>query len=205
VSHDVTLDARTDAELWRAVVAGDLPAFAEVHARHVDRIYRHCFARLGNRSDAEEAVNQVFLEAWRKRGRLEVGDGGVVPWLLAVAGNVARNHLRGRRRHALLVDRLLRHRHGSGLADGADVDARLDADRHTAVLRGALARLRPLSQDVVALCAIEGLSYREAADVLGIPVGTVRSRLSRAKATLRQALDAAGVTEQVRGEGSHDA
>jgi RNA polymerase sigma-70 factor (ECF subfamily) len=206
VSHDVTLDARTDAELWRAVVAGDVPAFGEVHARHVDRVYRHCYARLGSRSDAEEAANQVFLEVWRKRGRLEVGEGGVVPWLLAVAGNVARNQLRGRRRHALLVDRLVRHRgrHGAG-GDSADIDARLDAGRHTAVLRGALAKLRPLSQDVVALCAIEGLSYREAADVLGIPVGTVRSRLSRAKSTLRQALDMAGVTGSLGQEGSHDA
>jgi RNA polymerase sigma factor (sigma-70 family) len=196
-----------------SVVAGDLPAFAEVHARHVDRVYRHCYARLGNRSDAEEAVNQVFLEAWRKRGRLEIGDGGVLPWLLAVAGNVARNYLRGRRRHALLVSRLLWHRgrHGDGQADGtdgtdgADIDARLDADRHTAVLRAALARLRPVSQDVVALCAIEGLSYHEAADVLRIPAGTVRSRLSRAKAALRQALDAAGVTGEAFEEGSHDA
>lgn len=199
----MTLNARTDADLWRAVVAGDLPAFAEVHARHVDRVYRHCYARLGNRSDAEEAANQVFLEAWRKRARIEVGEGGVVPWLLAVAGNVARNHLRGRRRAVALVNRL--HHPGTGHDHGADVDARLDADRHAAALRRALATLRPLSQDVVALCAIEGLSYREAAEVLGIPIGTVRSRLSRAKSTLRKALEADGVTEGDPREENHDA
>lgn len=199
----MTLNARTDAELWRAVVAGDVSAFAEVHARHVDRVYRHCYARLGNRSDAEEAANQVFLEAWRKRGRIEVGDGGVVPWLLAVAGNVARNHLRGRRRAVALVSRL--HLPGTGHDHGADVDARLDAGRHAAALRRALARLRPLSQDVVALCAIEGFSYSEAAEALGIPVGTVRSRLSRAKSTLREALEADGVTGGDPREGNDDA
>jgi len=199
----MTLDARSDAELWRAVVDADVAAFAEVHTRHVDRVYRHCYARLGNRADAEEAANQVFLEAWRKRGRLEVGDGGVVPWLLAVAGNVTRNHLRTRRRAVALVNRLPPP--GPGHDHGADVDARLDADRHAAALRRALARLRPLNQDVVALCAIEGLSYREAAEVLGIPVGTVRSRLSRARSALRAALDADGVTGQVLGEGNDDA
>ena len=199
----MTLGARTDAVLWRAVVAGDVLAFAEVHARHVDRVYRHCYARLGNRPDAEEAANQVFLEAWRKRGRLEVGEGGVGPWLLAGAGDVTRNHLRGRRRAVALVHRL--HLPRIGHDDGAEVDARLDADRHAAALRRALSRLRPLSQDVVALCAIEDLSYREAAEVLSIPVGTVRSRLHRAKSALRKALQAEGITDAIFEEGNGDA
>jgi RNA polymerase sigma factor (sigma-70 family) len=199
----MTVGARTDAALWRAVVAGDVLTFAEVHVRHVDRVYRHCYARLGNHPDAEEAANQVFLEAWRKRDRLDVGEGGIVPWLLAVAGNVTRNHLRGRRRAVALVHRL--HLPRAGHDHGADVDARLDADRHADALRGALRRLRPLSQDVVALCAIEDLSYREAAEVLGIPVGTVRSRLNRAKSALRKELRARGVTEAIFEEGTGDA
>ncbi|WP_460406540.1 RNA polymerase sigma factor [Actinophytocola sediminis] len=204
MSHDPTLSERADADLWRAVAAGDVQAFAAVHARHVDRVYRHCYARLGNRADAEEAANQVFLEAWRKRDRLVVGDDGVVAWLLAVAGNVARNRLRGRRREVSLLGRL-RHRPWPDEEDRADLDARLEADRHSAALRAALARLRPRGQDVVALCAIEGLSYREAAEVLGVPVGTVRSRLSRAKSTLRATLDAEGVTGKLFGEEGRDA
>lgn len=191
----MTLGARTDAVLWRAVVDGDVRAFGEVHARHVDRVYRHCFARLGNSSDAEEATNQVFLEAWRKRGRLEVGESGVVPWLLGVAGNVTRNQLRGRRRAVALVHRL--HLPRAGHDHGAEVDARLDADRLADALRRALRRLRPMSQDVVALCAIEELDYQEAAAVLGIPVGTVRSRLSRARSALRKALHADGITGSI--------
>jgi RNA polymerase sigma-70 factor (ECF subfamily) len=62
-----------------------------------------------------------------------------------------------------------------------------------------------LSQDVVALCAIEDFSYREAAEVLGIPVGTVRSRLNRAKSALREALHAEGITEAIFEEGNGDA
>lgn len=77
-----------------------------------------------------------------------------------------------------------------------DVDDRADAGSYTAALRSALSRLTAANQDVIALCALEGISYEEAAGVLGIPVGTVRSRLSRAKAELRRSLAEAGITAQ---------
>ncbi|WP_433265447.1 RNA polymerase sigma factor [Actinosynnema sp. CS-041913] len=189
--NDMDVAAESDAVLWaRVSAADDVHAFADLHARHVDRVYRHCFARIGVRVDAEEAAGQVFYEAWRQRRKVLVSEDGMLPWLFTVAGNVAANHLRGARRRGALLRRIAGTRDVDGLGD---VEGRLDSQRHTAALRRAIARLNGAGQAVIGLCVIEGYSYDEAARHLGVPVGTVRSRLSRAKARLRAELAAQGL------------
>lgn len=181
VSNDVHAGLDSDAELWTRVRAGDMAAFRAVHDRHAPRVYRHCYARIGDHAEAAEAVNQVFLTAWLRRNKITAGPDGLLPWLIVTASNTARNHLRSLRRRDALIDRA---------AAAADRDGWAT---YNAAVRDALDRLNAAGRAVVALCLIEGYTYEEAARELGVPVGTVRSRLSRAKERLRGELEKKGL------------
>lgn len=187
--------AEPDAVLWERVLQHDVRAFGVLHARHVDRVYRHCYGRLGDRADAEEAANQVFILTWRRRSHLRVDGTGLLPWLFAVAGRVCDSVNRSRHRRERLVRRSVPASQQSFVEDG--IDDRISAQRHAAALRTAIARLSPANQDVLWLCAVESLTHSQAAAALGVPVGTVKSRLSRAVHRLRHLLAEQGVTEAV--------
>lgn len=183
----------SDARLWQRARAGDEHAFGDLFARHAQRVYQYCFRRLASWALAEDAVQHVFIELWRKLDVVLVED-SLLPYLLAVANNVVRNASRGARRHASFVARLPVMEavpdHAESLAE------RVDDERRMQHVLGALGKLRRHDQDVIAMCDWEGLSYAEAAAALGVPVGTVRSRLSRARQKLRDELTAAGVLPQ---------
>jgi RNA polymerase sigma-70 factor (ECF subfamily) len=183
------MDEPTDAALWERAAAGEQDAFGQLFERHARRVYNYCFRRTGDWSQAEELTAIVFLEAWRRRRDVRLQREDALPWLLGVATNLIRNLRRTHRRWRSAIERLPRAR----AADFAvDVDARLDDERRmTAVLR-ALGTLPRADQEVLALCVWEGLSYEEAAVALDIPVGTVRSRLSRARARLRARVPVSG-------------
>lgn len=164
--------------------AGSAPAFGDLFDAHAGSVYRHGLRLTGDRSLAEDVVSATFLQAWRLRGRIDPEGGSLRPWLLGIATNVIRNaNRRGRRDRDLLARAAPR----EAVPDFADeVAGRLDDTRTLQTVRAALARLRPQEREVVALCVWEGLDYAAAAQALGIPVGTVRSRLSRARARLRE-------------------
>ena len=173
----------TDAALWQRAAAGDPAAFGTIFERHATTVYNYCFRRTGNWAQAEELTAIVFLEAWRRRTQVQLERDEAIPWLLGVATNVLRNLRRSQRRHRAALERLPRER----VADfAADVDARLDDERQMRATLRALDKLPRSDQDVLALCVWEELTYEQAALALGIPVGTVRSRLSRARARLRE-------------------
>jgi RNA polymerase sigma-70 factor (ECF subfamily) len=175
--------ARTDGDLWRHAGDGEAAAFGELFERHAKAVYNHLFRRTGDWSLAEELTSVVFLEAWRRRTAVRIENESVLPWLLGVATNVLRNSWRSRRRHRAALERFPRET-PMGFSD--DADARLDDEKH---MRAMLHRLRGLPRreaDVLALCVWAELTYEEAAVALEIPIGTVRSRLSRAKARLRE-------------------
>ena len=175
--------ARTDGDLWRCAGDGEAAAFGELFERHAKAVYNHLFRRTGDWSLAEELTSVVFLEAWRRRTGVRIENESALPWLLGVATNVLRNTWRSRRRHRAALERLPRET-PMGFSD--DADARLDDEEH---MRAMLHRLRGLPRreaDVLALCVWAELTYEEAAVALEIPIGTVRSRLSRAKARLRE-------------------
>jgi RNA polymerase sigma factor (sigma-70 family) len=177
--HDLT-----DAELWQRAVAGEPPAFGVLFERHSRSVYNFCFRRTADWSRAEELTAVVFLEAWRRRHdvRLE-NDGAALPWLLGVATNVVRNSWRSHRRQRAAMARVPFEREPDF---AADVDARLDDERRMRTVLRTLGRLPRADRDVLALCVWQELSYEEAALALGVPVGTVRSRLSRARSRLRE-------------------
>jgi RNA polymerase sigma factor (sigma-70 family) len=163
----------SDADDWQSALAGDGEAFARIFDRHQHRVYRHSLALVPTIDDAQDVVGITFLEAWRKRGTVRFVDGSMLPWLLVTASNTSRNVSRSARRYRALLERVPRPEPFAG-PDSVDDGSALDA----------LRQLTPVHRAVVTLCIIEGLSEAEAAAALGVPVGTVKSRLHRAKKAL---------------------
>ena len=182
VGHEQAVEP-DDSVLWSRAQAGDRDAFGLLFERHARTIYNYCFRRVGNWTAAEDLVSVVFLEAWR---RLEqsLPPGKELPWLLGIATNVVRNRRRSERRYAAALKRVPKPEPEPGFAD--ESDERVDDERLMQRALSLLARLPRREQDVFALCAWFELSYEDAALALGLPVGTVRSRLSRARARLRE-------------------
>jgi RNA polymerase sigma factor (sigma-70 family) len=172
-------------ELRRRVLAGDGDAFGEVFDVCARSVYNHAFRLTGDWSAAEDVMAMTFLEAWRGRARLAPDGGSLRPWLLGIATNLARGQRRTARRERSALSRLAAPDESPGFAD--DVIGRLDDATRLAALHRALTSLRRDEFEVLALCVWSGLSYGETAEALGIPVGTVRSRLSRARARARLA------------------
>jgi RNA polymerase sigma factor (sigma-70 family) len=173
----------TDAELWRRAVEGEPDAFGVLFERHARSVYNYLFRRTADWTAAEDLTSIVFLEAWRRRRDVHLQREHALPWLLGVATNVLRNRRRSQWRHRAALERLPRER-GEDFADEAH--ARLDDERRMRVVLRSVARLPKREQDVIALCVWADLSYEEASLALGVPIGTVRSRLSRARGRLRE-------------------
>ena len=174
-----------EEDLVAGLGRGDPEALAQLFDRYADRIYNHCFRATGSWVEAEDATATVFLEVWRHRQRVRIHDGSALPWLYGVA----KLTLHRRRRTTLRYRRALARLPATVTApDHADaVAARLDDERHLAQLQVAFAGLRAVDQEVLTLCVWQGLDYASAAVALGVPIGTVRSRLSRARARLQEA------------------
>ncbi|MEZ0578194.1 RNA polymerase sigma factor [Nocardioides sp. MH1] len=177
----------TDDDLAGRLRSGDPEAMGEIYDRYADRIYGFCFRRTASWSLAEDAMAAVFLEVWRVRRRVETYGGELLPWLYGVAANVCRNSLRGQRRQVALRAKLHAVDGDASVADPADrVAARVDDERRMADLLHAVALLGERDRQILMLVAWDGLTYQQAAELLGVPVGTVRSRLSRSRARLAE-------------------
>jgi len=177
-----------DGELWRRARQGEPECFGVLFDRHGEAVRAFCARRTGSTDAADDLVSIVFLEAWRRRGDVELVDNNALPWLYGIARRTMHHRWRTALRHRRALDRLAS---APATPDHADeVAGRLDDERHLTRLRAALARLKPPDRDVLVLCVWQGLTYAEAAVALGVPVGTVRSRLSRARARLEAETDA---------------
>jgi RNA polymerase sigma factor (sigma-70 family) len=170
----------SDRELWARGAAGDADAFGGLFDRHGDAIYNYLFRRTGDWALAEELAAVVFLEAWRRRNELRLERESALPWLYGTATNVLRNQRRSLRRHRAALARMARDDVEPDFAE--DSASRASDTAAAAQLLPLLARLPTRDRDVLGLCVLAELSYEEAAAALGVPVGTVRSRLSRARA-----------------------
>lgn len=181
------MDARTDAALIAA--AERTPAlFAVVFDRHFATIHRYLDRRVG-RDAADDLAGQVFCSAFEQRRHFQPLHESALPWLYGIATNLLLKQWRrgARERHAFARLAIPR---ASGHNEAAAADDRLDAVHQGKVLRAALGRMPQGDRNVVLLVAWEELTYAEVATALGIPEGTVRSRLHRARRALRLSLDA---------------
>lgn len=158
--------------------------FGELFDRHWEAIHRYCRSRAGS-SDGEGLAAETFRLAFDRRLTYDTRRADARPWLLGLATNVIRNHLRGQARGQRAAGRL----DPSPTADHADAAIdRAEAALLGPVLTGALDGIPAGDRDALLLMAWNDLSYLEVAEALDIPVGTVRSRISRARMRLRARL-----------------
>lgn len=177
---------------------GDQAAFSQLFDEYAKAVYNHAFRLTANWAEAEDVMALTFLEAWRLRGKIDAEGGSLRPWLLGIATNVARNTRRTARRHD---DALARMPRSESVPDFADeVIGRIDDAERLSAIKQAYGKLRKQEQDVFALCVWAGLDYAQAAEALGIPMGTVRSRLSRARRKLAELGELPATTRQVIGD-----
>jgi RNA polymerase sigma factor (sigma-70 family) len=175
----------SDRVLWDRAAAGDSEAFGVLYDRHARAIYNFLYRRTASWSDAEDLTSAVFLHAWRRRAEIVLDRDSALPWLLRTADYTVRNEWRSKARYRkalaaahLLVD------HERDHAD--EVARRLDDDEQIRRARKALGRLPKQQREIVELCIWAGLDQQAAAVALNVPLGTVKSRLSRARKQLRE-------------------
>ncbi|MFC4061738.1 RNA polymerase sigma factor [Planomonospora corallina] len=179
-----------DAEVIRRSLH-EPDAFALLFDRHAPALHRYVTRRLGD-SLADDVVADTFLAAFRRRDRYDQARPDARPWLYGIAANLIGKH----RRVEIRAYRALARTGADEVAESyADrVDARVTASAVQRELAGALAGLSAGDREVLLLVAWADLSYDEVADAMGIPVGTVRSRLHRARKKTRAALGGADPT-----------
>jgi RNA polymerase sigma factor (sigma-70 family) len=176
----------SDADAIAASV-DDPSAFELVFDRHFDVVFRYLRRRVG-RHRAEELAAETFAQALASRGRFDAAYADARAWLFGIAVNLLRHHYRREERELRAFARS-----GSDpLASEEPSLERLDAEASKAVVASALAQLPAIEREALLLYAWAELGYGEIAQALGIPVGTVRSRLSRARGRLRELLAASG-------------
>jgi RNA polymerase sigma-70 factor (ECF subfamily) len=185
----MTVDQSERSDL--SVIQGPPERFGELFERYSDLLYGYCARRVG-RDLAEDLVSQTFLVAFAQRDRYDANEPIARPWLLGILSNLLHKHhrteARGWRAFARAgVDPLGTARQVSeSFAD--QVGQRVDASAATRSLAKALAAMPQAQRDVLLLHVWAGMDYPELALALALPPGTVRSRLHRAKARLREAL-----------------
>ncbi|MFB7947464.1 RNA polymerase sigma factor [Kitasatospora phosalacinea] len=178
--------ADDDAEVIAASLA-EPDRFGEVYDRHAPAVHRYLARRVGA-AVADDLTSETFLAAFRIRGRYDPERPDARPWLYGIATNLLRRHHRAERAGYRALAR-------SGVdpldaADHADaVAARVSAGARAVEIAEVLAALTAKERDVLLLFAWAELTYHEIAEALVIPLGTVRSRLNRARRRLHTALD----------------
>ena len=185
-------DAAVIESSWR-----EPERFAVLFDQHAPLIYRY-LARRAGRQVADDLVAETFLAALAKRDRYEHSRPDARPWLYGIATNLVGQHHRDEVRQYRIRQATPAEPEVPGHAERVAADVTAQAMR--TLLAGALAALSPGDRDVLLLIAWEQLTYQEVSRALGIPVGTVRSRLHRARTKVRQVLagtDAAATYEEI--------
>lgn len=167
-----------DRELLRRSAEGDRRAFGVLFERHSRSVTRYAWALVSDQMDVQEIVQDTFVTAWEKAGRVSIVQTSALPWLLVTCRFHALN-LRRRRATHLTVE----------LADDA-AEITLNEDKNLAVQRlrwvmDEIATLDPVDRRICELCLIEGRSYKDAAAVVGKSIGSVSKRLERARIRIR--------------------
>jgi RNA polymerase sigma-70 factor, ECF subfamily len=184
-------DARSDADLLAAHVAGETDAFGVLFARHRDRLWAVALRTMGNPDDAADALQDALIAAFRRAGSFR-GEAAVTTWLHRVVVNACLDRLRAAkvRRAEALPDDLDPHGDRGSLATRAPLDPAdhaIDAERRRQVL-AALSRLPADQRAALVLVDMEGYPVAEVAEMLDCAVGTVKSRCSRGRARLAELL-----------------
>lgn len=167
----------------------DPDAFSLIFERHYDSVRRYAQRRTGG-SAGEDIASETFVQGFRTRHRFETGNPRALPWLLGIATNLVRHHFRDEERTLAAYARAFASRARSELERGDHVEYITGLQ----AVSQALIHLPSGQRDVLLLHAWADLSYRDIAAALGLPIGTVRSRLNKARRKLRELLDSEQAT-----------
>ena len=187
------IDRLEDEDLLRQVAAGDARAFTTLFRRRHTDVFRFALHMTSSAATADDVVQDVFLVLLRDASRYEAGRATVAAWLCGIARNCVRQRLERDRRLEPL-DAGAAEQPSASDADPDDPLSGLVRAERIAALRQAVATLPLPYREAVVLCELQELSYVDAAAALSCPVGTVRSRLHRARVLLAAKLSASRLT-----------
>jgi len=184
--------ARTDEELVEDYLAGDVGAFRAIIDRFHDPLFRFLFRLMGNRQSAEDVFQDTFLQIHQS---LDTFDSSrrFKPWLFTIAANKGRDSLRKQNRRAAVS---LTSRAGDGMGgalvdllaiDIPNTDSQLEAQEQSRMVQAAIDTLSPRLREALLLAYFQKFTYQQLAESLGIPLGTVKSRLHAAVAAFAKA------------------
>jgi len=189
VAGHVTLDSLSDLQLIQQSINGSHEAFDALVRRYQDRLVHSLEHALNSREDALDAAQQAFVSAWQKLAAFRQ-DAAFYSWLYRIAMNAA---ISRRRKLRLPTTSLDRHAEASGLDpedknEDADPQRQLVSSEHVQLVQEALSQLAEEFRQPLILKEIDGLPYEEIATILDIPIGTVRSRIFRARREMTERL-----------------
>lgn len=189
--------------LWTKVAAGDRTSFAALYDALSSDIYRFARRRILSDDIAEDIVSETFLIIWRKRDDHPAAEVSVRAWAFGIAANLVRRHWRTAARGQRALNRLQASTDAEpSTGDPAiDVSTSIDRAQEVRAVRVALSRLPNAMADLLVMRAWDELEYAEIAHVLECPIGTVRSRLARARTRLESETDA--VRRELAQPGGH--
>ncbi|HJY88548.1 MAG TPA: sigma-70 family RNA polymerase sigma factor [Candidatus Acidoferrales bacterium] len=183
-----------DAQLVQQCLRGDGSAWEELVRRHTRRVYNLCYRFTGNRHEAQDLSQDVFLRVYRTLGSYHSAHGGFATWMTSVTRNLLIDHYRRTKRDRItdsLDDALPRLEQKESAARRPDQAALVGELR--AQVQRALSKISPDLREAVILRDLQGLEYREIQDVLQVPEGTVKSRINRGRLELARLLEQMGV------------
>ncbi len=182
----------TDVELLQRMQRGDGEAFSMLYRRHQQRVFRFATIYSGTEGVAADVTQEVFMQLFDNHS-FDPAQGELRAYLLGMARNLLRRHWRDAQRYEALPDEedgpL-----GEALIDRVEPSALVSRVQQYSCLRAAILALPSYYREVMILCELEELDYQEAARILEVPIGTVRSRLNRARKALSVAMGASTAT-----------
>ena len=175
----------TDVLLVKRAQKGDIGAFEALYSQHLKRVYNIAWRMMGNDADAQDVSQEVMLKAWRALPGFKL-DSSLGTWLYRITLNACSDELRRRRTKTISVEEMAEK--GQELTSGSFEESAVNTESITQ----AIGQLSEEYRAAVALRDIEGYTYEEIAQILRCPIGTVRSRISRAREQLRNLLNKSG-------------
>lgn len=187
---DSSAEAEDEPGIIAAIKAGQREHYEKLVERYKDRVFAMVMRQIGERGQAEDITQEVFVKAYLNLSRFD-GRSRFSTWLIRIAINhsnsylTSRTHRMKQRTESITAISETRQSAIAASHDAAHGDAKIELQR----FRGALSALNEKLRVVLILCGLEGRSYQDAATTLAIPVGTVRSRLNKARLSMRQLLN----------------
>lgn len=182
-------DGMTDVMLMHRVVLQDRAAFAELFKRYAPKVKAYHLGLRASVSQADDLVQEVMVTIWRRASTYDETKASVSTWIYTIARNRFIDRVRKEKRSEIAMHEDDERSHKEQASDDRHLDEVLSLDKRAAVLREAMRALPPEQNIVISMAFLKEMSHGEIADLLGLPLGTVKSRIRLAMARLKNRLE----------------